>query len=78
MDAKRLKSGDSELIQIARLIGQFGFDEHDDNEELMLYFTTAVRLGLEPSSLKILLEDFANDWQMFKKSRRVRELLKSV
>lgn len=76
LDAKRLRSGDSELIQLARLIGQFGFDDKDDHEELMLKFTEAVRNSLEPSSLKILLEDLANEWPIFNKSRRVRELFK--
>lgn len=76
MDARRLRPGDSELIQCARLIGLFGFDECDDNEEFMLGFTLAVRQGLESSSLKILLEDIANEWNLFKKSRRIRELFK--
>lgn len=76
MEAKRLRPGDSELIQLACLIARFGFDERDDHEELMLKFTTAMREMLDPPSLKVLLEDIANNWHMFKNSRRVRELLK--
>lgn len=76
MDAKRLRAGDSELIQVARLIAHFGFDDNDDNEELMHEFTTGVQNSLDPASLKILIEDIGNHWNIFKKSRRVRDLLK--
>ena len=78
MDAKRLRAGDSELIQMARLIARFGFEENDDDEIIMLKFTMAVQYALEPSSLKILIDDLANEWTVFKRSRRVRDLLMCV
>lgn len=74
MEAKRLRSGDSEIIQVVRLIARL--DSGGGVEELMLIFKNAVQKRLEPSSLKILLEDFANEWKTFRKSRQVRELFK--